>query len=35
VKNSWGRAYPLVWLPYAAMERLLKEDGEATLVTDR
>jgi hypothetical protein len=35
VKNSWGRAYPLVWLSYSAMERLLREDGEATLVTDR
>lgn len=35
LKNSWGREYPLVWLPYAIMQRLLDEDGEAALVTDR
>lgn len=35
IKNSWGRDYPLVWMPYSVMERLLKEDGEATIVTDR
>jgi hypothetical protein len=35
LKNSWGRDYPLVWLPYATMERLLREQGEAALVTDR
>ena len=35
VKNSWGRAYPLVWLTYSAMQRLLHEQGEAALVTDR
>lgn len=35
VKNSWGRDYPLVWLPYSVMQRLLNEDGEATLITDR
>ena len=34
VKNSWGRSYPLVWLPYETMQRLLNEDGEATVVTD-
>jgi hypothetical protein len=34
-KNSWGRDYPLAFLPYAAMTRLLREDGEATIVTDR
>lgn len=34
--NSWGRNYPHVtWMPYAVLERLLGEDGEATLVTDR
>lgn len=32
--NSWGRAYPLVWLPYATMEHLLAKRGEAALVTD-
>lgn len=35
MKNSWGRSYPLVWLPYKVMQRLLDEDGEAALVTDR
>lgn len=35
LKNSWGRSYPLVWVPYTTMQRLLNEDGEAALVTDR
>jgi hypothetical protein len=35
VKNSWGRNYPLAWLPYGAMGRLLAEDGEACMTTDR
>ena len=35
IKNSWGKDYPLVWMPYATMDRLLNEYGEATLVTDR
>lgn len=35
VKNSWGRDYPLVWLPYETMQRLLDEYGEATIITDR
>lgn len=35
IKNSWGRGYPLVWMPYTTMQRLLSEDGEATLVTDK
>lgn len=35
LKNSWGRNYPLTWLPYNTMQRLLNEYGEATLVTDR
>jgi len=35
LKNSWGRDYPLVWLPYSVMDRLLQEQGEAALVTDR
>lgn len=33
--NSWGSAYPLVWLPYGTMQRLLNEHGEATIVSDR
>lgn len=35
VKNSWGKSYPLIWLPYSSMSRLLSETGEAALVTDR
>lgn len=36
VLNSWGRSYPQkVWMPYTVLERLLREDGEATVVTDR
>ena len=35
IKNSWGRDYPLVWMPYTALSRLINEDGEVTLVTDR
>lgn len=34
LKNSWGRDYPLVWIPYSTMQRLLDDWGEATLVTD-
>lgn len=33
--NSWGKSYPLVWMPYAALEQLLARNGEAALVTDR
>lgn len=33
--NSWGVAYPLVWLPYHALATLLDHDGEATMVEDR
>jgi len=35
MKNSWGRDYPLVWLPYTVMDRLLDEWGEAAIITDR
>lgn len=35
IKNSWGKEYPLVWIPYNTMQRLLDEWGEATLITDR
>jgi hypothetical protein len=35
VVNNWGTRYPLVQMPYATLERLLREQGEATLVTDR
>jgi hypothetical protein len=33
--NNWGTKYPLVLMPYRTLERLLDEDGEATMVTDR
>ena len=33
--NSWGERYPLIWMPYAVLQRLIDEDGEATLATDR
>jgi hypothetical protein len=33
--NSWGRDYPLVWLPYETMGFLLDQAGEAAVVTDR
>ena len=35
IVNSWGRRYPPVLMPYATLERLLGEQGEAALVTDR
>jgi hypothetical protein len=37
VLNSWGRdGYPhVVWLPDAALDRLIREDGEVGLVVDR
>lgn len=33
--NNWGPDWPLVWLPYETMRRLLDEYGEACVVTDR
>ncbi|MCC6278459.1 MAG: hypothetical protein IT289_11150 [Oligoflexia bacterium] len=33
--NSWGTNYPQSWLPYRYLQRLLNEDGEAAIVTDR
>jgi hypothetical protein len=35
IVNSWGTRYPLVLMSYGLLERLLDQDGEATLVTDR
>jgi hypothetical protein len=36
VLNSWGRGYPhKVWMPDATLQRLIDEDGEVALVTDR
>jgi hypothetical protein len=34
--NSWGTTFPMkVWLPFKALERLLAENGEAAIMTDR
>jgi hypothetical protein len=34
--NSWGRDYPHVtWMPYNVLQRLMDEDGEVAIVTDR
>lgn len=34
--NSWGTYYPhITWMPYNALQRLLNEDGEAAVITDR
>lgn len=36
ILNSWGRDYPhLVHIPLETLDRLLREDGEATVLTDR
>ena len=35
IVNNWGKSTPLVLMPYTVLERLLNEQGEATLVTDR
>lgn len=35
-ENSWGRDFPKeCWMPVATLERLLAEEGEAAVVTDR
>lgn len=36
ILNSWGRGYPhTVWMTLDALGRVLAEDGEATILTDR
>ena len=36
ILNSWGKDYPhIVWLPLTVLQRLLDEEGEAALVTDK
>jgi hypothetical protein len=36
VLNSWGRGYPhRVWMPDETLQRLIDEDGEVALITDR
>lgn len=33
--NTWGHDYPRTWVPYATIDRLLKEGGECCLIVDR
>jgi len=36
ILNSWGTGYPhRVWMPFETLQRLLDEEGEATVITDR
>jgi hypothetical protein len=38
LSNSWGRSFGVkgkAWLPYSSLTRLLEEQGEAAIVTDR
>lgn len=36
ILNSWGRYYPhITWIPYSVMQRLIDEEGEVALPTDR
>ncbi|HEX5901438.1 MAG TPA: hypothetical protein VFY32_18695, partial [Solirubrobacteraceae bacterium] len=36
ILNSWGRGYPhRVWMPDETLQRLIDEDGEVALITDR
>jgi hypothetical protein len=35
LQNSWGASYPRVLIPYEVVQRLINEQGEACLVTDR
>lgn len=36
ILNSWGDSYPhRVWMPEATLQRLIDEDGEAAVPTDR
>ena len=36
ILNSWGPSYPRrVWMPFETLQKLLDDEGEATVVTDR
>lgn len=35
IKNSWGGSYPLVWMPYSTLQKLINDQGEVALITDR
>lgn len=32
--GTWGMVYPLVWIPYEIVDRLIREDGEMTVAID-
>ena len=34
IKNSWGAKYPEVWMRYETLDRLIRENGEVSLITD-
>ena len=33
--NSWNLDYPLVWIPYTVMDRLIREEGEVCVSIDK
>lgn len=33
--NNWGPDYPIVYMPYKTLERVIKEDGECLMPVDR
>lgn len=33
--NNWGHDYPIVYMPYKTLERVLREDGECLMPIDR
>lgn len=36
ILNSWGKDYPhIVWMPFTVLQKLLEDQGEATIITDR
>jgi len=35
IVNNWGKSWPLVWMPYDTMARLIREDGEVAVITDK
>jgi hypothetical protein len=35
IVNNWGVSYPLVWMPYTTLQRLINEDGEVAVISDR
>jgi hypothetical protein len=35
IVNNWGKDWPLVWIPYDVMVRLIREDGEIAVIVDK